>query len=129
MQKILFLWVKIARLVLLETYQHLSDGTYFNNVTTDVFVDASANVHHVRLQQESSDAYQVTALNIHQQKNSCYTSVNLDLGGAIIRNNINVALNDQHIESNLYGLYLGKGSQLIDNHTFIDHANPKLQQQ
>ncbi|WP_372369102.1 Fe-S cluster assembly protein SufD [Candidatus Uabimicrobium sp. HlEnr_7] len=113
-----------SQVSIVENYHHIQDGTYFNNITTNVFVAQNAHVYHTRLQMESREAYQVTALNIHQQKNSTYTSVNLDLGGGIIRNNINVDLQDSHIESNLYGLYLGKDKQLIDNHTFIDHAKP-----
>lgn len=113
-----------SQLSLLETYQCMETEAYFNNVTTDVFVQPSANVEHIRLQQESSNAYNLMRLNIHQEKNSNYTSVNIDLGGAIARNNINVGLNNSNIESNLYGLYIGQGSQLIDNHTFIDHAKP-----
>lgn len=109
---------------IVETYRHVKEGTYFNNINTDVFVAANAHVNHVRLQMESKEAYQITTLNIRQQKDSTYTAVSVDLGGAIVRNNINVDLQDSNIESNLYGLYLGKDKQLIDNHTFIDHAKP-----
>jgi Fe-S cluster assembly protein SufD len=46
------------------------------------------------------------------------------LHGGLIRNNINVLLNDEGCENNTYGLYLTDKSQHIDNYVFIDHAKP-----
>jgi Fe-S cluster assembly protein SufD len=41
-----------------------------------------------------------------------------------IRNNLNVSLDDEHTETHLFGLYLGIGNQLIDNHTSVKHNHP-----
>ncbi|MCH7681467.1 SufD family Fe-S cluster assembly protein, partial [candidate division KSB1 bacterium] len=58
------------------------------------------------------------------ERQSVYRTVNIDLGGGLVRNNLNVLLNDEHCESHLFGFFLGQGTQHIDNHTFIDHAKP-----
>jgi Fe-S cluster assembly protein SufD len=36
-------------------------------------------------------------------------------------------LDGTNIESHLYGLYLSGGSQLVDNHTIVDHRKPHCQ--
>jgi Fe-S cluster assembly protein SufD len=55
---------------------------------------------------------------------STYTSNAISLGGAIVRNNINAMLEAEGIECTLHGLSLGTGTQVIDNHTAIDHVRP-----
>ena len=45
-------------------------------------------------------------------------------GGKIARNNIYTNLDGEGIETILNGLYMGHDDQLIDNHTFINHAKP-----
>ncbi|NJM94128.1 MAG: SufD family Fe-S cluster assembly protein [Cytophagales bacterium] len=45
----------------------------------------------------------------------------VSLGGKIIRNNLNLVLDEEHIETNMYGLYLLDGDQHVDNHTMVDH--------
>jgi len=42
----------------------------------------------------------------------------------LVRNNLNVNLVDSNTETHLFGLYLGAGQQLIDNHTAVDHRKP-----
>ncbi len=39
----------------------------------------------------------------------------------LVRNNLNIALDGKHAQSNLFGLYLAADHQLIDNHTLVDH--------
>jgi Fe-S cluster assembly protein SufD len=55
---------------------------------------------------------------------SNYTSNVISLGGSIVRNNITSVLEAEGAECTLNGLSLGTGTQLIDNHTVIDHAKP-----
>jgi Fe-S cluster assembly protein SufD len=46
------------------------------------------------------------------------------MGGAIARHDLRARLGDENIETLLYGLYLGRGDQLVDNHTVIYHDRP-----
>jgi len=48
----------------------------------------------------------------------------LDLGGKTVRNNLSSHLQSSGTNTNLYGVYLAKGNQHIDNQSFIDHAHP-----
>lgn len=110
---------------IIECYHHLSKNIYFNNVVTEVFMDDHAIADHIKIQEESESAYHIANTQIHQECSSVYSSVNIDLGGALVRNNLNVLLNAEGCETHLFGFYFGEGSQHIDNHTFIDHAKPR----
>ena len=46
------------------------------------------------------------------------------IGGAIVRNDVTALLAGEGGDCTLNGLYLAGGSQLVDNHTIIDHAQP-----
>ncbi len=46
------------------------------------------------------------------------------MGGALARHNLHVRLNDENIETLMYGLYLTRGEQVVDNHTAIYHDQP-----
>jgi len=42
----------------------------------------------------------------------------------MVRNNLNIRLDGQNIDSYLNGLYVLDGTQVVDNHTLVDHAMP-----
>ena len=47
----------------------------------------------------------------------------ISLGGALVRNDANAVLSEGS-EATLNGLYIVNGTQHVDNHTAIDHAQP-----
>ena len=120
----LFVAGKNSQVKIIESFHSLSETTYFNNLVTEVFVDERAIVDHIKLQEESTNSFHISNSQVQQEKESVYTTVNIDLGGGIVRNNLNILLNAENCESHLFGFYLGFGTQHIDNHTFIDHAKP-----
>ena len=110
---------------ILETYHALAEGIYFNNVVTEIVVEDNATVEHTKIQNESRKSYHIATTQVHQLKNSVYTSNSVDLGGALVRNNLNTVLDAENCEANLYGFFMGSGNQHIDNQTLIDHARPR----
>ncbi len=80
-----------------------------------------------KLQKLSDDHYLIHDIKADQDRDSVFTSFTADLGGAIIRNNINAIHGDENILTNLYGVLLGLGTQHVDNQTLIDHAKPHCQ--
>jgi Fe-S cluster assembly protein SufD len=120
----LFIVEEGSQVKIIESYHHLADKTYFNNVVTEIFVDETAIVDHIKIQEESVASFHIANTQVHQGRNSVYTSVNIDLGGALVRNNLNVLLNAENCEAHLSGFYFGTGNQHVDNHTFMDHAKP-----
>lgn len=63
-------------------------------------------------------------MKVVQHRDSNFMCNTITLSGGLVRNNIAVKLADEGCNCNLYGLYLAKGKQLVDNYTFINHAMP-----
>jgi Fe-S cluster assembly protein SufD len=107
---------------LVESYAGLDQGKYFTNSMTEVHIGANCAVDHYRLQRESEDAFHVSSLEVHQNRDSSYASHSLSLGGSLARSNIKVVLEGTGADCELNGLFVAKGRQHVDNHTTIDHA-------
>jgi Fe-S cluster assembly protein SufD len=114
-----------ARAALIESYVTLGDAdTYFTNVVSEVVVGENAWVEHVRIQRESEQAYHVGLTHVEQARDSHYRNFTFAMGGAISRHDLHCRLNAANVEALMYGLYLGRGGQLVDNHTSIFHDHP-----
>lgn len=114
-----------ARLV--ESYYSLADAAFFNNSVSEVVLGANARFEQTKVQDASKSSYHVAMTQVWQERDSNFTSFGIDLGSAIVRNNLHVMLNAPGSETHLYGFFLGTGTQLIDNHTLIDHAQPQCE--
>ena len=99
-------------------------GIYFTNALSELHLGKGANLEHVKFQDETGDSVHVANVAYHQEANSVLTSTNVNLGGKLVRNDLNVWLNGEHTETWLNGVNLALGDQVVDNHTRIDHANP-----
>jgi Fe-S cluster assembly protein SufD len=121
----LFIVEREARASIIESYVTLAPGaSYFTNAVTEVLSGENAWTEHTRLQRESESAYHVGLTHVEQERDSHYRSFTLAMGGAIARHNLHVRLNAPGIETLMYGLYLTRGQQLVDNHTAIYHDHP-----
>ena len=83
-----------------------------------------AVVEHCRLQRESDSAFHIGHTAFHLGRSSRSSSHAFAFGGRISRHDAVAVLGDEGADCTLNGLYLAGGSQLIDNHTEIDHATP-----
>ena len=115
---------KGSQVKFIETHNHLGDASYFTNIVSEILISEKAVVDNIVIQDESDKAYHIVNKEVHQQQNSIFTSIHIDLGGTIVRNNLNIRLKGEYCESHLFGFYLGRGTQHIDSHTVIDHIVP-----
>lgn len=115
-----------SQMTLVESYIGLpgKEGASFTNAVTDIFVDENAQIDHYKVNQEELSAYHIATTRIELQKSANFTSHSITMGGKVVRNDINAGLRGEGIECTLNGLYVGRGTQIIDNHTAIDHAMP-----
>jgi Fe-S cluster assembly protein SufD len=97
---------------------------HLTDVVTEVVVGPGATIEHDKFQNEHHRSFHVGLTHIRQEARSTVTSNAVTMGGAIARNNVGVVLAGEGCEATLNGLSLGTGTQLIDNHTVIDHAMP-----
>ena len=114
-----------ARASVIESYVSLASGRiYWTNPVSEVAVAAGAWLEHTRIQRESESAFHVGLTQVDQERDSHYRSFSFAMGAALARHNLHVRLNDENIESLMYGLYLTRGDQVADNHTAIYHDQP-----
>ena len=113
-----------SKVTVIEDYVTLHDGTYFTNVVAEVVLEANAQVEHIRLQRESSQAFHVASCAVSLGSASRYHSASMALGGQTSRLDLRVIQTAEGSECTLDGLALIGGEQLADTHTFIDHAKP-----
>jgi len=64
------------------------------------------------------------ALSATVEAEASFHSLNLAASGLLARNNVNVKIKGERAHVNLKGLYVGRGSSVIDNHVVVDHAAP-----
>jgi Fe-S cluster assembly protein SufD len=96
----------------------------FTNQVSEVFVDQNAKLTINKLQVESESNFQISTEQIHQEKDSKFKINTATVNGALIRNNINIAVAGQNCETHMNGAVIAKDSQHVDNHTFVDHQVP-----
>lgn len=109
---------------LIEHYTGEADAQNFTNVVGEYMLDRGANLNHYKLQEAPLGDYHVASMHVEQSRDSRYSSYNLNLGGALIRNDLISDLNGKGAEANFLGLFFGQGRQHVDNHTKVNHNSP-----
>lgn len=113
-----------AEVKVVEHYVSTSQNVYFSNVVTEFVLGENANAEHYMLELESKKAFNISTLRIQQKRSSNIKSHSILLGGAIVRNNVHPVLNGEGCNSDIFGLYLPKDRQHMDNFMRVEHASP-----
>jgi len=113
-----------SQTMIVESYIGLNNALYFTNVVTEIVAGENAVVAHYKLQRESEEAFHISTFQASLNHSSNFSSHSIDLGGALVRNDVNAVLDGKGIECTLDGLYMVAGRQHVDNHTRIDHVKP-----
>jgi Fe-S cluster assembly protein SufD len=122
--RVLIVVGKDSKANIIEGYGGISDGRYFSNAVTEVVVGAGARVEYYKVQRQSEKAFHIATTQVALGRDSYFSSINIDLGGRIVRNNLGVLTVDEGGSCMLNGLYLVNGVQHVDNQVIIDHAKP-----
>ena len=104
--------------------RYLGNGAYFTNAVTEIVLAEHAVVDHVKLQEESPQAFHIANTQIVQAGHCSFTTHALSFGASIARNEVRVRFDGEHAEATVNGLYVAAGTQHCDNFTVIDHAKP-----
>ena len=121
-----------AQAKIIESFEILdSTAKVFNNALTEIVIDELAIVDHYKIQDENAClpdrqelGYLVNTTQVIQKKQSVFSTHTITLSGSLVRNNLTLVLDGEHIESHLNGLYLTTENQVVDNHTVVDHRKP-----
>jgi Fe-S cluster assembly protein SufD len=116
---------EMSEVKIVETYVGLGEGAYFVNPVTEIAGGAASVIDHYRLQREGNAGFHVGTISARLERGTSLVSHNVTLGGALVRNDVQAILGGEGSECQLNGLYLTEGDQHVDNHTEIDHAQPR----
>jgi Fe-S cluster assembly protein SufD len=89
-----------------------------------IHVEKNASVRHIKWQDLPDAQSLVYKLSVSQQRDSRFESLAVDFGGDIIRNNIDVELNESNTYTSLQAGYLARRRQSMDHQTRINHKVP-----
>ncbi len=113
-----------SRAQFVESYVGVSNDVYCTNAVTEIVGGESAVIDYCKVQRESEEAFHVATVQAQLGRDSTFSSHTIDLGGVLVRNDLDVALEGEGAECTLNGLYMARGRQHVDNHTRIDHVRP-----
>ena len=109
-----------SQMTVLERY--VGEGAAFTNAVGEVWLGANAVIDHYKLQEEPAGAFHIASMFMHAGRAGNFSSHSLTFGGGLVRNEVMATLDGEGNDCTLNGLYVGRDTQLVDNHTTIDHA-------
>lgn len=114
---------KSSGVTVLEKFDTLGNSAGFSNTVTEAFVSENATLDFYSIQNDVA-RHQYGLIQVYQQNFSRVNTYTFTLNGKLVRNNLQLSLDGEGIESHMYGLYLLTGDTLADNHTVVDHKKP-----
>lgn len=112
-----------ARLELQEQYQSPEPGGGAISIVMHAELAAGSRLSHVRVQNESDSAVVLTSLAVRQEENSIYRHFGFDLGGGLVRHEMDVLLGGAQASTEMSGAFVLDGKRHVDNHVSIDHKS------
>ncbi len=109
---------------IVEKFDAVSESNTWTNAVSEVVLEEGANVSFYKVQNDTDEALHTNHTQVYQSKNSTFSAYTFTFSGDMVRNNLNIVLDGEGAEANMYGLYLVKGKSHIDNHTVVDHKQP-----
>lgn len=96
----------------------------FTNNVTEFFIEEGSKLIFDKIQNESEENYHYSNESVDQANNSNFKINTITLNGGLVRNDLNIDVNGENVETELNGTYVLKGKQHVDNHTLVRHLKP-----
>lgn len=110
-----------------EYFINYNQQSAYNNIVTEVNIDASANIEWYKIQ-DGGNSYNITDnMFIQQAEKSICNVVTCSFSGAITRNVLNIDVNGERTETHMNGLVLLLNNEHVDNRTQINHNVPNCE--
>lgn len=113
-----------AQASIIEEFVSTDEVDYLNVPSVETFLDESAHVVHVKVQQDSREAFHVARVSAHLNRHSHYETYTVSTGAKLSRNDAIAIQREDEINCTLDGLVMITGNQHSDTHTIMDHQKP-----
>jgi len=110
-----------SKAIFIEHHEGTSEASYFATTLSHIHCGKQAEITYYELQDHGLKAYALshTVALISQQ--GTFKHFKSDLGGRLVRSDLEVQLKEPLAHCELSGLYFSRQQQHMDNHTFIHH--------
>ena len=120
----LFVLGKNSEATIIEKFDSFGYANHFTNYVNEIAICENAGLNFYSIQNDAGNRYQFNLTHICQKRSSRVNTFTFALKGKMLRNNLQLSLDGEGIESHMYGLYLLDGDTHADNHTVVDHKQP-----
>ena len=110
-----------ARATVVEHHLAAGEHAHLGNALCHVHVAAGAHLQHIRVQAESPRATLVTRTDAVLAREAVYQRIDLELGSALSRHELNVRLEGERAALQADGVLLADGRRHVDTRLGIDH--------
>jgi Fe-S cluster assembly protein SufD len=108
---------------------HVSKGAgeHYANSVMDISLGEDTTLNLVRVQDRATNHNQTSHTVVRNGARSMFRYGGFDLGGRLIRNDLDIEITSEASEVDVAGLYIAGKDQHIDNHVRIDHRTGPAQ--
>lgn len=125
-------WVQPTHVIALDDNAHIdvlqsffsSDKYCKENTATYVNAGRDAQLNIYTHQDLGENTSHFNTLYGKAYGNSNISTYTYTQKGGLVRNNVHISLEGEHSDCHMYGLYVPKDREIIDNHTLVDHKVP-----
>jgi len=96
-----------------------TDGVYFTNAVTEIWVGENAQVSHTVVDRSGAEAFHVGKTAVSQARSSRYICNAVVFGGKLSRHNLEITQTGEQTETILNGLTMIADKQVADTHSAI----------
>jgi Fe-S cluster assembly protein SufD len=112
---------KQSQLEIIQHYRVFNAQKCFGNTKIQIQLDEGAKLILHKIQHGIKDNFIISRESVDQSANSNLTVHTHTSDSSFVRNDSIIRVNGSNSETNLFGTYLLKGNEHVDNHTCIDH--------
>lgn len=123
----LFVLEPSAEATVVETWASADASRSLHHVVSECVLGVNANLRHHVWQRLAPTSAWIGTSGVRQARDSRYQHQGLWLGASFSRQELRTQLREAGASTALEGIYLGRGAQHIDNHTWIEHEAPHCQ--
>jgi Fe-S cluster assembly protein SufD len=106
---------------IIEYHSSAGGDDHYSNSVIALQIDQAAHVAYVRIQDRRIGHVQTGRLSVALGPDARLNMASYDLGGGLIRNDVDIDIGSPGVDAVFNGLYLAGDGQHIDNHTRVDH--------
>jgi Fe-S cluster assembly protein SufD len=114
-----------AQLTLVQQFLDVGDPVGWTNGVSQIELAEGSRLALYRVQQHGSRQSHTSLLAAEVARNAALSLALVDLGGRLVRNDVDVKLRGPGASVELFGVFLASDGQHVDDHTRIDHFAPE----